>query len=135
MNSALPLRTLGVLTLGLLLTAAARADQSPKPLAAKGERYALLVGVRQYDRNELRNLKYSEPDVVELAGVLKDAGYRPENVVLMTQTRAADNIRFLPLAANIRRELHLLLRNRSRYDSVVVVLAGHGVQFRGAEEN
>jgi hypothetical protein len=41
-----------------------------------GEKYALLVGVREYDPNELRSLPYSEPDVVELAQVLRDGGYR-----------------------------------------------------------
>src|SRR4051794_18738720 len=53
----------------------------------RGEKYALLVGVRQYDPNELRPLAYSEPDVVELEQVLKGAGYR--RVVLMTQTEGA----------------------------------------------
>ena len=40
----------------------------------------------------------------DLAAVLREAGYRPENIVLMTQTAGAlpGNNRFLPLAANIR---------------------------------
>src|SRR5437764_195155 len=57
----------------------ARAQRGPR----RGEKYALLVGVRRYDPNELRSLQYSEPDVVELAGVLKAEGYQPSNVVLM----------------------------------------------------
>src|SRR5262245_50460195 len=66
--------------IGLAATARAQSAR-PQP----GERYALLVGVRQYDSNEgLRNLRYSEADVVELAGVLKGAGYR--QVVALTQT-------------------------------------------------
>jgi TPR repeat protein/uncharacterized caspase-like protein len=117
----------------VLLPHAARGQATTT--APRGDKYALLVGVRQYENNQLRNLKYAEPDVVALAEVLRDRGYRAENLVLMTQTRATDNIRFLPLAANIRKELHLLLKSRSRADSVLVVLAGHGVQFRGSEEN
>ena len=98
--------------------------------AAQGKKYALLVGVRQYDQNELRSLPFSEADVTELGRVLKEAEYLPDNVVLMTQTLGAENSRYLPLAANIRKELRLLLRNRGRGDTVLIALAGHGVQFK-----
>src|SRR5262245_21407314 len=110
----------------------AAAQDKPKPL---GEKYALLVGVRQYGENELRPLQFAEADVVQLAQVLRDCGYRPENVVLLTQGRGAENHRFLPLAANIRKELRLLLKNRTRSDSVIVAFAGHGVEFRGSGDN
>lgn len=110
----------------------ASADDKPKPL---GEKYALLVGVRQYGENELRPLAFAEADVVQLAQVLRDSGYRPENVVLLTQARGAENHRFLPLAANIRKELRLLLKNRARADSVIVAFAGHGVEFRGSSDH
>jgi TPR repeat protein/uncharacterized caspase-like protein len=111
---------------------ATSADDKPKPL---GEKYALLVGVRQYGENELRQLPFAEADVVQLAQVLRDSGYRPENVVLLTQARGAENHRFLPLAANIRKELRLLLKNRTRADSVIVAFAGHGVEFRGSNDH
>ena len=101
----------------------------------KGEKYALLVGVRKYDPNELHELPYSEHDVDELASVLKAEGYRPENVVLMTQKIGAENTRFLPLAANLRKELNLLLSQLEEEDSILVALAGHGVQFQGEDEN
>src|SRR5262245_19750678 len=110
----------------------AAAQDKPKPL---GEKYALLIGVRQYGENELRPLQFAEADVVQLAQVLHDSGYRPENVVLLTQARGAENHRFLPLAANVRKELRLLLKNRSRGDSVIVAFAGHGVEFRGADDH
>jgi hypothetical protein len=100
-----------------------------------GEKYALLVGVRQYDPNELRALPFSEPDVVELSGVLEAEGYKPGNVVLMTQTAGADDTRFLPLAANVREALNLLLDEMDEDDSVLVALAGHGVQFQGENES
>src|SRR5947207_10850185 len=110
----------------------APAGDTPKPL---GEKYALLVGVRQYGENELRPPQFAEAGVVQLAQVLRDSGYRPENVVLLTQARGAENHRFLPLAANIRKELRLLLKNRTRADSVIVAFAGHGVEFRGSGEH
>ena len=111
----------------LALHATCAIAQTP---AAQGKKYALLVGVRQYDQNELRGLPYSEADVTELARVLKEADYQTDNVVLLTQTVGAENVRFLPLAANIRNELRLLLRNRGRGDSVLIAFAGHGVQFK-----
>ena len=91
---------------------------------------ALLIGVRNYDPNELRSLPFSEADAEGLANVFLANGYRPENVVLMTQTVGAKTPRFAPVAANIRRELSLLLEDRTEADSVVVALAGHGVQFQ-----
>ena len=120
---------MAVILAGLLAVPASA--QAPK--AGSGEKYALLVGVREYDPNELRGLPYSEPDVVELAQVLKDAGYR--RVVLMTQAEGAKRARLLPLAKNIRAELKGLLQDRDEGDAVVVALVGHGVQFRGGESS
>jgi formylglycine-generating enzyme required for sulfatase activity len=100
-----------------------------------GEKYALLVGVRKYDPNELRSLPYSEADVTELAEVLKASGYKPGNVVLMTQTVGAEEPRLLPLAGQVRKELKLLLRDLDEKDRVLIALAGHGVQFKGDPES
>ena len=98
-----------------------------------GEKYALLVGVREYDKNELRNLPYTEADVEALADVLRKAGY--ERVVLMTQTEGAKHTRFLPTAANIRKALKGLLEDRTENDGVLVAFAGHGVQYKDEAEN
>ena len=108
---------------------------SPSLSQEPGEKYALLVGVRKYGRtSELRELHYPERDMEDLAAVLRDGGYRPENIVLMTQTAGAETTRFLPVAANIRKELKALLRDRIKPDSVLVAFAGHGIQFRGSDE-
>lgn len=104
-------------------------------VAQTGEKYALLVGVREYDKNELRSLPFSEADVEGLARLLRDSGYRPENVVVMTQSIGAKKPRFAPVAANIRKELELLLEGRAEGDSIVIALAGHGVQFREDEDS
>ncbi len=103
--------------------------------ASQGGRYALLVGVRKYDPNELHALAFAEPDVVDLAGALMAGGYTAGNVVLMTQTVGAEDTRFLPLGAHIRKELHLLLSTLDENDSVIIALAGHGVQFQGEAES
>jgi formylglycine-generating enzyme required for sulfatase activity len=113
--------------LGVIATVVAvRAQDTPK-----GNRYALLIGVKDYDPNELHGLAYTEADVSELAKTLQAGGYEPVNVLLMTQELGAKKARFLPLAANIRKELKLLLQDLEPADSVVVALAGHGVQFAG----
>src|SRR5258708_2394905 len=47
----------------------------------KGRKYALVVGVRHYKKDELRPLKYADKDAAALAAALRAAGYR--RVVLM----------------------------------------------------
>src|SRR4051794_13279142 len=52
-----------------------------------GEKYALLIAVRQYEPSELRSLKYTEADVEALTEILLMSGYPKENIRVMTQTR------------------------------------------------
>src|SRR5580692_5796037 len=89
------------MTLTVLLALAgrppARGQQAPEK---GGRRFALLIGVRQYYKEELRDLKYSELDAKELADVLRENGYR---VVLMTQSAGSEDSSLFPSAANIRR--------------------------------
>ncbi len=61
-----------------------------------GDGRALLVGVKGYDRNELRSLQYPEADVIDLADALKAAGYKPDHVVVMTQATGEANERHCP---------------------------------------
>jgi formylglycine-generating enzyme required for sulfatase activity len=95
------------------------------------EKYALLVGVEQYRKGELRSLDFTENDVTDLAEVLLTSGYPEENVVLLTNAHAdaAEDYRFQPIADNIRDELDLVLREVRAGDSVLVAFSGHGVQF------
>ena len=116
-----------VALLGLLVPAGAWAA------GPRGEKYALLVGVRRYNAaGGLRSLHYTEADMGDLARVLQANGYRPENIILMTQGNAAErkNDRFLPQAARVRRELAVLLRDRSSADTVLVAFSGHGIQAK-----
>ncbi|WP_165220635.1 SUMF1/EgtB/PvdO family nonheme iron enzyme [Aquisphaera insulae] len=125
------LRIAAALFLAPLIASPAPAQRRAKP----GEAYALLVGVRAYDPNELHELAYPEHDVTALSEALRAGGYSATNVVLMTQTLGATRPRLLPLAANIRKELKLLLQDLEPADSVVVAFAGHGVQFSGEKSN
>src|SRR5262245_59434417 len=93
--------------------------------ATKGKKYALLVGVKSYEHQKLRDLKYTENDVEELAKLLKKDGY--DEVVLLTSTRGADSEKARPTAANIRKELARLRKQTTKHDVVLVALAGHGI--------
>jgi sulfatase modifying factor 1 len=99
-----------------------------------GERYALLVGVRSYSKTELTSLRFTEQDITELQKVLLAGGYQKDNVVLMTQTLGAEDTRFLPIAANIRDELDLLMKEVGQDDHLLIAFAGHGVQFSGDKD-
>src|SRR5262245_15101462 len=54
--------------LGLVLLGLAAA---PPAAQAQSKKYALLVGVTEYDHPEVRSLKYTENDVVELSKILQ----------------------------------------------------------------
>ena len=91
-------------------------------------RYALLIGVHTYDKaSGLRPLNYTHDDVTALASLLEKVGYRKENIVLMTDSQ--NNPKLLPERQKILDQLSYLLRDRAPQDSVLVALAGHGVQF------
>jgi hypothetical protein len=101
-----------------------------------GERYALLIGVVNYDKpSGLRPLKYTGNDVVELAKVLQQNGYRPENILLMTDVPGVAKPDMLPESRKIAKRLGSLLRDRGRADSILIAFAGHGVQFKGDEDS
>jgi len=104
-----------------------------RPDQPKGKKYALLIGVQDYDTNELHNLSFAESDVSALGDTLRQGDYAEGNVVLMTQTLGAKKARFLPEASHIRKELDLLLADLDRDDTVLIAFAGHGVQFQGEE--
>src|SRR5262245_56259685 len=55
------------------------------PAQAQGKKYALVVGVSEYDSSTFVNLKYTENDAEQLAAVLKKAGY--DEVVVLTTAR------------------------------------------------
>jgi formylglycine-generating enzyme required for sulfatase activity len=104
------------------------------PAAFAAQRYAFLVGVREYDKTQLNSLNFTENDVTSLADVLRQTGYREQEIVLMTQTVGATKTRYLPQADKIRKELGALLRQVGKDDSLLVAFSGHGVQFEKEED-
>jgi formylglycine-generating enzyme required for sulfatase activity len=96
--------------------------------AAKGKKYALLVGVSYYKNFAYSPLRGTKNDVVELAKVLRE----PEcgfEVTLLTSEPGHKDPKVAPTAANIRKELKNLLAGKGREDTVLIALAGHGADI------
>ena len=92
---------------------------------AKGKKYALLVGVTEYDHASLPTLKYTENDVEELATILHDADFT--SIRVLSVSRGKKDKRDSPTTANITRALDDLLAKPTKHDTVLIALAGHGV--------
>jgi hypothetical protein len=93
------------------------------PRDGKGKRLALLIGVRKYDDPRLPTLKYTEGDMVELAGVLRPAGCE---VFLLTDNEGAARADRRPTARNIRNHLNALLARCAKEDVVLLAFSGLG---------
>jgi TPR repeat protein len=97
--------------------------------APAGKWYALLVGVQSYDHSKLPDLKYTENDIEELARLLgaKPAGFA--TVTILTSSRGKARAGDRPTIKNLRAVLRELLARKTKHDSVLIALAGHGVQL------
>jgi hypothetical protein len=98
--------------------------------AGPGARFALLVGVLEYRHARLADLKYTENDVEDLAGLLTRPGAGFAEVRLLTTKRGKERGADAPTAANIRAALRRLLAGKGKRDTVLVALSGHGLQRR-----
>jgi hypothetical protein len=124
-----------LLRAGFLLAAATCALACAALLAdgptSAGKKYALLVGVKEYEHSALTNLRYTENDVTELAKLLEANGYE---VVVLTAAAGKENPKRLPTKANIERAMRALLDGCKRNDTVLIGLAGHGLQFADQDD-
>ena len=93
---------------------------------AAGKRYAVLVGVKEYDHVKLKPLDYPENDVDEMAAIL---GQHKYDVTLLTNTAGRRSEKLIPTLSNIETRLAEVLEKCRRNDTVIVALAGHGLQF------
>ena len=90
----------------------------------------MLVGVKAYDHSKLKPLDYPENDVTELAEVLRGGGYE---VTLLTGSDKDKALR--PTRANVLRHLQAVLGACKRHDTVLIGLAGHGLQFEAQKDS
>ena len=99
------------------------------PAPADGpKKYALLVSVGRYDHADLKPLQFAENDVVELGKVLADPAHG------YAVTTLADSTAVKPTKKNIDAALRKVLDACKKGDTVVVGLAGHGLQFGGDDD-
>src|SRR5262245_25198273 len=101
-----------------LLIASAEAD------APRGKKYAVLVGITEYQGEQFNTLKYTENDVEKLAEILKKAGF--DRVRVLTTKRGKDDAKDAPTAENVKAAINELAENKGKHDTVLVALSGHG---------
>jgi len=121
-----------VVVLALLATAPGRAVGGPESMEL-AERYALLVGVPE-NEGDVGAPRYAEADVIGFSEVLKEAFQIPTDHMVVMIQRGAGAFRRTPMKSHILKELDLLLANLREPDTVIVALAGRGVQFGDDEE-
>lgn len=114
---------------------AAKAEKRRRSLAAqfdRGERFAVVVGVNQFDDKSLSTLRFCVADARLVAEVLVTrCAYPKDNVVLLGDGEAAER---LPTRENILRELTATLRRVKPLGTVLVYFATHGGPIRGQSE-
>jgi hypothetical protein len=94
---------------------------------AGGKKYALLVGVGDYASGKFAPLRFTRNDVEELAVTLRDkAGF--SSVRVLSTPRGTARTEDAPNLKNIKAEVKTLLSRKSRDDTILIGLAGHGLQ-------
>jgi hypothetical protein len=107
------------------------APVTPPPVVAG--RWAVVIGVGDYEHTEVPRLRYAVPDAEAMYQLLiGPAGFKKEHVLLLT-----DKTEKRPTLQNIKRALGTFLaRSARKDDTVVIFFAGHGapeVDPRGIE--
>ena len=102
------------------------ASTTPSAAQDDGQRYAVLVGVNEYDHAKLSPLKYAENDATAMRDVLKAGGY---DTTLLTAALGKTDAKSAPTKDNVEKAIKDVLDKAKRRDTVVVSLAGHGLQF------
>ena len=90
------------------------------------DQYAFVVGVEDYIPTQFRPLKYAEDDAVAIAAQLELMGYQ-----VVALTSRSDNPELKPIdPETILRAFDGRLKGITSEDALVVVMTGHGLQFR-----
>jgi TPR repeat protein len=97
--------------------------------AGKGKKYALIVGINAYEHAKLPPLKYAENDAAELARVLQAPSAGFARVRVLTTVRGKKDRDDLPTARNVKTALAELFKGKTRRDTVLIALSGHGLQL------
>ncbi len=107
-----------------------QSNASPiKKLPDKSKRYALVVGVDEYQDQEIAGLKGAANDARLLAKTLiENAGFDPENVKVVATGEPAGR---QPTRGNILKLLSLIQNNMPKDGLLLFSFAGHGMDREG----
>ncbi len=116
-------------------SAAVAPGAAPAPARVVGERWAVVIGVGQYDNRAIPRLRYATADAEAVYQTLiGTAGFKKSNVLLLT-----DRTEQRPTLRNLRQALGTFLRRQpKKEDTVLIFFAGHGApepDTRGVERD
>ena len=90
-------------------------------------RHAVLIGIHQYDPEQLVPLPSAEGEMAKLQELLLRGGYLDTQVSLYTNTSGSVQSSLLPTKRNIVRKLEQLSQELQRTDSLILSFSGHGL--------
>jgi hypothetical protein len=102
------------------------------PAQTPAKKYAVLVGINQYQHTRLPALSYAVNDVSGLSQLLEKAGYE---VSLLCDATGKRDARLAPTKVNIEKYLKTILQKCRKGDTVFMAFAGHGLQFEGQKDS
>ena len=103
---------------------AARGEKGMEVIPTSASRYAVLVGVNDYEKCD--DLRYGKADVTALAKKLVEIGFDRRDIVVLT-----DGNEIRPTRRNIREQLEATLKVADSEDLVILALSGHGAMIGG----
>jgi TonB family protein len=104
-------------------------SQSVDVLPASAKRFALVIGVSQYEDAQINKLEGAANDAKSLAETLIDCGGFPsDQVVLLTSDQPSER---RPTRGNILRRLSNLRASVPKDGLLLVAFAGHGIERDG----
>ncbi len=98
------------------------------PSSKLGRRWALIIGIEDYQDPDIVDLRYSVDDAKALYEVLTDperGGFDPNCVLLLTDDAQDPSLK--PTQRNILRALRNWLRQTKPEDTVLFYFSGHGI--------
>ena len=94
---------------------------------SQGNRWALLIGVDQYD--QLDRLRYCSKDVLAIGERFVESGFHRDRVIVLhNETKSLSH---QPLKGNIEKQLKLVFNSVKPNDLLIVFFSGHGVRLNG----
>ncbi len=102
------------------------------PAHAEGKKWALLIGIEEYDRAEISHLDFAVKDVNAIARALQqNLGYEAANIRTMTSAIKDANDSNRPTNDNVIATLERLAKSVGPKDTFLFYFTGHGFNKEG----